>query len=345
MSKAFLIGIVIFLLGCSAGSLSVDATDYASLCKQAEQEGKNVVVLVTAADCPVCHGLLREWTGCREWAEWQREHVLLCHTALSDTANLFPRLLNTMAVPLVVVVSPDRRIQYAHTGFISATKLKQVINGTGKGHVGSSILSNHLYTTSPRELYRLFSDVLAVQFGLQQQPIDREQVTLHLQHSLEIEPYFMNRYLEWKYYRAMGDVQRADSCRVGLLNTLSDEDKILYAPEIMELNPALKLVGKDEDRIFPEDYNLEWGEKDREITFEIPYENKSAKPLIIVSVKQSCNCLNTFWDSSPLAVHGKSRIKVVYHNKGEGVSRKKIQVYTNDPGSPYEITLHGRLKK
>lgn len=64
MSKAFLIGIVIFLLGCSAGSLSVDATDYASLCKQAEQEGKNVVVLVTAADCPVCHGLLREWTGC-----------------------------------------------------------------------------------------------------------------------------------------------------------------------------------------------------------------------------------------------------------------------------------------
>ena len=111
MSKAFLIGIVIFLLGCSAGSLSVDATDYASLCKQAEQEGKNVVVLVTAADCPVCHGLLREWTGCREWAEWQREHVLLCHTALSDTANLFPRLLNTMAVPLVVVVSPDRRIQ------------------------------------------------------------------------------------------------------------------------------------------------------------------------------------------------------------------------------------------
>ena len=58
MSKAFLIGIVIFLLGCSAGSLSVDATDYASLCKQAEQEGKNVVVLVTAADCPVCHGLL-----------------------------------------------------------------------------------------------------------------------------------------------------------------------------------------------------------------------------------------------------------------------------------------------
>ena len=45
MSKAFLIGIVIFLLGCSAGSLSVDATDYASLCKQAEQEGKNVVVL------------------------------------------------------------------------------------------------------------------------------------------------------------------------------------------------------------------------------------------------------------------------------------------------------------
>lgn len=49
MSKAFLIGIVIFLLGCSAGSLSVDATDYASLCKQAEQEGKNVVVLVTAA--------------------------------------------------------------------------------------------------------------------------------------------------------------------------------------------------------------------------------------------------------------------------------------------------------
>jgi len=250
-----------------------------------------------------------------------------------------------MAVPLVVVVSPDRRIQYAHTGFISATKLKQVITGTGKGHVGSPILSNHLYTTSPRELYRLFSDVLAVQFGLQQQPIDREQVTLHLQHSLEIEPYFMNRYLEWKYYRAMGDVQRADSCRVGLLNTLSDEDKILYAPEIMELNPALKLVGKDEDRIFPEDYNFEWGEKDREITFEIPYENKSAKPLIIVSVKQSCNCLNTFWDSSPLAVHGKSRIKVVYHNKGEGVSRKKIQVYTNDPGSPYEITLHGRLKK
>ena len=46
MSKAFLIGIVIFLLGCSAGSLSVDATDYASLCKQAEQEGKNVVVLL-----------------------------------------------------------------------------------------------------------------------------------------------------------------------------------------------------------------------------------------------------------------------------------------------------------
>lgn len=146
-----------------------------------------------------------------------------------------------MAVPLVVVVSPDRRIQYAHTGFISATKLKQVITGTGKGHVGSSILSNHLYTTSPRELYRLFSDVLAVQFGLQQQPIDREQVTLHLQHSLEIEPYFMNRYLEWKYYRAMGDVQRADSCRVGLLNTLSDEDKILYAPEIMELNPGVKI--------------------------------------------------------------------------------------------------------
>ena len=49
--------------GRDAGSLSVDATDYASLCKQAEQEGKNVVVLVTAADCPVCHGLLREWTG------------------------------------------------------------------------------------------------------------------------------------------------------------------------------------------------------------------------------------------------------------------------------------------
>ena len=67
MSKAFLIGIVIFLLGCSAGSLSVDATDYASLCKQAEQEGKNVVVLVTAADCPVCHGLLREWTGCNNF--------------------------------------------------------------------------------------------------------------------------------------------------------------------------------------------------------------------------------------------------------------------------------------
>ena len=344
MYKAFLIGIVIFLLGCSAGSLPVDATDYASLCKRAEQERKSVVVLVTAADCPVCHELWQEWTGSRKWAKWQREHVLLCHTELSDTANLFPRLLNTMAVPLVVVVSPDRHIQYAHTGFISAAKLKQVITGIGKGNVGSPILSNHLYTTSPRELYRLFSDVLAVQFGLQQQPIDREQVALHLQHSLEIEPYFMNRYLEWKYYRVTGDVHRADSCRLGLLNTLSDEDKILYAPEIVKLNPALKLVGKDEDRIFPEDYNFEWGEKDREITFEIPYENKYDKPLIVVSVKQSCNCLNTSWDSSPLPVHGKGRIKGVYHNKGEGVFRKKIQVY-NDPGSPYEITLHGRLKK
>ena len=70
MSKAFLIGIVIFLLGCSAGSLSVDATDYASLCKQAEQEGKNVVVLVTAADCPVCHGLLREWTELYTFAKY-----------------------------------------------------------------------------------------------------------------------------------------------------------------------------------------------------------------------------------------------------------------------------------
>nr|WP_306443241.1 hypothetical protein [Odoribacter splanchnicus] len=91
-------------------------------------------------------------------------------------------------------------------------------------------------------------------------------------------------------------MQRADSCRVGLLNTLSDEDKILYAPEIMELNPALKLVGKDEDRIFPEDYNFEWEKRIGKLLLRYLTKNKSAK-LIIVSVKQSCNCLNTFWDS------------------------------------------------
>ena len=345
MYKVFFIGIVVFLMGCSAGSLQIDATDYADLYKRAEQEYKSVVVLVTAADCNICHGLLQEWADNREWAEWQREHVLLCHTELSDKANLFSRLLNTMAVPLVVVLSPSRRIQYANTGFISATKLKQVITGMGERNVGLPHLSNNLYTTSSRELYRLFSDVLAVQFGLHEQPINREQVALHLQHSLQIEPYFMNRYLEWKYYRAVGDDHRADSCRVGVLNTLSDEDKILYAPEIVEMNPALKLVSKDEDRIFPKDYYFEWTEKNQETTFEIPYDNKYDKPLIVVSVKQSCNCLNTSWDSSPLPVYGKNRIKVVYHNKGEGVFRKQIQVYTNDPGSPYEITLHGRLKK
>lgn len=101
MYKAFLTGIVIFLLGCSAGSLQIDATDYTSLCERAGQEHKSVIVLVTAADCPICQGLLQEWTDNREWAEWQKEHVLLCHTELSDTANLFSRLLNTMAVPLI----------------------------------------------------------------------------------------------------------------------------------------------------------------------------------------------------------------------------------------------------
>lgn len=175
--------------------------------------------------------------------------------------------------------------------------------------------------------------------------MDREQVVLDLQHSLQIEPYFMNRYLEWKYYRTVGDSLRADSCRLRLLNTLSDEDKILYAPEIQELSLALEFVCKNEDRLFPKDYYFEWNEKEQETTFEIPYENKSANPLIVISVKQSCNCLSTSWDSSPLPVYGKNRVKVVYRNKGEGIFRKKIQVYTNDPGSPYEITLHGRLKK
>lgn len=341
-----IISIIFVLAACMTGRIQVDATDYRKLCERAKLEQKDIVVLVVSADCNICQHTLAQWASDRDWLKWQNEHILFCKTEFSDSANIFSEILNTMAAPLIVVLSPQQQIKFISSGYISAARLKKVIEESRPGtRKQSPRLDNNMYTASTDDLYTLYSDVLGAILKLQGITADTSQWNQGMelvQHSLCIEPYFMNRYLECKYYSRSGQKEKADSCRRKIGLTLSDQDKLLYRKQLIELFPQPGCLKKPD--LFPKDYYFEWHEKDKQIEFQIEYENILDKSLIIVSIKQSCNCLEVFWEKKPLAPHEKGQIQIRYHNKGEGIFRKNIQIYTNDPDSPYEVTLRGEQK-
>ena len=146
-----MVGIFILWVGCSKPALEIDGTDYYKICQKAKDNHKDIIVLITSVDCSLCHAILEDSAANREWKNRLKQNLLLCHTDVADSANIFSKILNTMSIPLVIVCSPEQKIKYVHSGFISSARLKKIISDK---QVPMSYVDHELYTTSLKRLYQ-----------------------------------------------------------------------------------------------------------------------------------------------------------------------------------------------
>lgn len=320
-------------------------SDYFDLADSARLNRKYTVVLLTSSECNVCHALLEEWQQSRSVQVFTRDY-LWWQSDISKSGNLFfPQLLNTIATPTLLIISPDQEIRYAHNGFLKSSDLEHILQRICRGEQISPEWNGTFYTASGYRFYQLLTDLLQAQLILHQKDQDSlywNQALNKVEHSMGIEPYFMNRYLAWKLYSYLGHTRDAAKMEVKLIENLTPFDRLIYSDLLIPFFPEKQGTKTIKPSIFQRQYDFGTvSASDPE--FVISYQNESSSPLIIKMIESGCSCLQATWEQSPLLKGQKGTIRIKYKRAKKEKVIKRMYVYTNLSESPYELEIRCEL--
>ncbi len=74
-----------------------------------------------------------------------------------------------------------------------------------------------------------------------------------------------------------------------------------------------------------------------------PFTNVGNEPLVLQTVRSSCNCTAPVWPRDPLEPGSTDSIQVVYNTHIPGYFRKTISVYYNRETAPVRLVIEGTV--
>lgn len=85
-------------------------------------------------------------------------------------------------------------------------------------------------------------------------------------------------------------------------------------------------------------------EKGKKVSYDFTFRNTGDCPLVITRVASSCKCVDAGYTKRPVPPGGEGVITVTYNpRKQQGVFRKAIQVYSNDPDEMHIVIVKGEV--
>lgn len=339
--------VLVILLGCSCQDscyIPVEKGCFYTVMDSLRVTRKDVLLLLSSEDCSICNATREAWSENDALVDKLKCDYRVWQLDVADERNaVILQVLHTLSTPTIVVMDTCMRIKYLHTGFLGGEGLLEVLRSVEMGRVVFPRLHISLYTSYSSRVYDFFEHVL--QTALQMNSLETDTVSLSkglqlVKKSLEVEPYFMNLYLGWRYSLMLGEEDQAIGYKELALKNLEDLDKLLYHDYIVEMEgKVIRGEVRREERLFPDQHIFTREEGDKETEFDMMYQNRYEAPVIISAVETSCGCLSFSWERMPLLPGKTGRIRVKYKPTGEGMVRKKIYVFSNLPDSPHEVEL------
>ena len=143
--------------------------------------------------------------------------------------------------------------------------------------------------------------------------------------SIKIQPYFYNLYIGSQIYKELGDTVRFIECTDQALKMNDRFDNLLYNSIKEKIgNPAeeLDLVTSISFEKTIHDFGRISSEDSVECSFL--FKNNNSFPVIIESIKQSCDCMEIIWDTKPVLPQKIGTVKVIYKPSSKGVFMKAL---------------------
>lgn len=339
--------VFVFCFSCSIKPAfpPFNQSDYFDVADSARLSRKYIVVLLTSSECGICHAMLEEWQQSKSVQVFMRDY-LWYQSDISKPENLFfPQLLNTIATPTLLIISPDQEVRYAHNGFLKSSDLEGILQRICQGEQISPEWNGTFYTASGYRFYQLLTDLLQAELILHQNNQDSlcwNQALSKVKHSIDIESYFMNRYLAWQLYSYQGNIQDAVKMKVKIMENLSAFDRLIYSDLLIPFFPEKQGTQTIQSSVFQREYDFGIvSASDPE--FVITYRNEFSSPLIVKMIESGCFCLQVTWDQTPLLKGQEGKIRIQYKRTKKEKVIKKIYVYTNLSERPYELEVRCEL--
>ena len=191
----------------------------------------------------------------------------------------------------------------AHRGFVTNTRNRFVLNDT-------------CYVDLIKKTVNAFLALKSEDLGKAKDEIEA---------SIKIQPYFYNLYIGSQIYKELGDTVRFIECTDQALKMNDRFDNLLYNSIKEKIgNPAeeLDLVTSISFEKTIHDFGRISSEDSVECSFL--FKNNNSFPVIIESIKQSCDCMEIIWDTKPVLPQKIGTVKVIYKPSSKGVFMKAL---------------------
>ncbi|SMC64727.1 DUF1573 domain-containing protein [Pedobacter africanus] len=344
----------LFIISCKPDKADIDFSGLESLdqiLQKQKKESKYVVLILTKSGCDLCDIYKKELNGLNNNKNAAFGSDLMMKSVEAKRENLWlNQLLREYSFPLTIVLDKEGDVR----GFFRGAR-PEVLNMALR-----AIYSGKIYYESKAQFLNLdsaavFSDeqkiklidellkaFIAIRAG---NALNNHQLAGVIR-TVKWQPYFFNNYLLTKAMIMAKDTIQAQKLAYQTLNLYNEElDAILYPSLKNELRYLVNRKYKffEDALITTPRTEINFGSENVGVlkTVRIPIRNVGKKPLIINSVKVSCDCLKVTWPHEPISPGKTGEITVGYKLKEVGAFNQSLFVFSSSPTEPLQINITG----
>ena len=283
----------------------------------------HVLFFIRMKDCISCDLLQEDAFNDRKLLQRMSDKYVCVEQYVDLNEDKFiPQLLYEYSFPMIVVFSKSGMLEASIIGNRTARDLTLMLDKIEayRGFVSNSrnrfALNDTCYVGLIKKTMNAFLALKSEDLGKAKDEIEA---------SIEIQPYFYNLYIGSQIYKRLGDTIRFTEYTDRALKMNDRFDNLLYNSIKEKIgNPAeeLDLVTSISFEKTIHDFGRISSEDNMECSFL--FKNNNPFPIIIESIKQSCDCMEIIWDTKPVLPQKIGTVKVIYKPSSKGVFMKGI---------------------
>lgn len=236
--------------------------------------------------------------------------------------KFIPYLLYENSFPMIVVFSKSGILEALVIGNRTAKELTLMLDKI-EAHRGFVTNTRNRFVLNDTCYVDLIKKTVNAFLALKSEDLGKAKD--EIESSIKIQPYFYNLYIGSQIYKELGDTVRFIECTDQALKMNDRFDNLLYNSIKEKIgNPAeeLDLVTSISFEKTIHDFGRISSEDSVECSFL--FKNNNSFPVIIESIKQSCDCMEIIWDTKPVLPQKIGTVKVIYKPSSKGVFMKAL---------------------
>ncbi len=298
--------------------------------QMAQAENKDIFVVLTKNGCSACGKYLESISNDKDFKRDLEDNYIFVEYNVDVVGNEYLyRILKEYSFPISYIFSSDGELKTMALGN-RINNSKKVINKV-ENNRDSSMIENIGFKVDPDIYRKSISNCLRAY--LQNKNVISGDAIESIDRSIEACPYFYNLYLKAKFIEK-DDPNKAKelSQKAFEKGLLTEFDKKLYSELVDELchinGIQAKGLVKSSSIVFKEKI-IDLGEikYKQECKFTFNAKNIGDKPVLINTIKASCNCMDIEWEKEPILPERNFEIRINYHTQKEGMFSKILFVY------------------